>query len=217
MRAPEPDDPEWAARAFRQVGGTEYAAYGYIGRWKQPLGVKPDGTPFFPRLDAWGASVRTGLGGGLFNAEFAWYDSKEDGSGDDPRIPNSQLRFLAGYEQELVRNLTAGGQLYAERTLDYDALIASSPSPVLEPEEWRTVATLRLTHRALRDTLTSSLFVFVSPSDEDWYARPTLAWRRDDHWTFSTGLNLLGGREDHTFFGQLEDNSNGWLRLRFNY
>jgi hypothetical protein len=63
----------------------------------------------------------------------------------------------------------------------------------------------------------SSLFAFVSPTDEDFYLRPSVTWRRDDHWSFSSGLNVLGGSSDHTFFGQLEDDSNAWLRARFNY
>ena len=216
-RAPEPGGGELALRAFRTVGSTEYAAYGYRGRWKQPVGLRVDGTPWFPRLDVWGASVRTGLQRGIFNAEFAWYDSRQDDDGSDPAVPNSQLRFLVGYEQELVRNLTGATQLYTEHVRDHGALIANSPAPEREPDAWRTVATLRLTHRALRDRLVSSLFAFVSPTDEDFYLRPSVTWRRDDHWSFSSGLNLLGGSSDHTFFGQLEDDSNAWLRARFNY
>jgi hypothetical protein len=216
-RADEPGGGEFAVRLFRTVAATEYALYGYRGRWKQPLGVSESGEPRFPRLSSWGASLRTTLHKGIFNAEAAWYDSREERRGDDPRLPNSELRLLAGYEQEWVRNLTAGLQLYAERVLDYGALRASSPDPQLERDKWRNVATLRLNYRALQDTLTSSLFVFVSPSDEDWYLRPGIAWRRDDRWLYSAGLNLMGGRHEHTFFGQLEDNSNSWIRVRYYY
>ena len=216
-RADEPDSGELALRLFRTAGATEYALYGYAGRWKQPLGSGVDGEPLFPRLRTWGASVRAPLHRGIFNAEAAWYDSRDDRSGDDPAVPNSELRMLLGYEQELVRNLTAGTQLYAERIQGHDRLLAGAPDPQHARDEWRTVATLRLTWRALRDTLTSSLFVFVSPSDEDYYLRPSIAWRRDDHWLLAAGLNLFGGRYDHTFFGQLEDDSNGWLRLRYFY
>lgn len=216
-RADEPSDGELALRLYRTVAATEYALYGYRGRWKQPLGVDAGGEPFFPRLDSFGASVRTPLHKGLFNAETAWYNSRGNPRREDLQVPNSELRLLVGYEQELVRNLTMGTQLYAERIQNHDRLIARSPDPERERGPWRTVATLRLTLRALQDTLTSSLFVFASPSDEDYYLRPSLAWRRDDHWLFSAGLNIFGGRHEHTFFGQLEDNSNGWLRLRYYY
>ena len=216
-RADAPSDDELALRLFRTVEGTEYALYGYLGRWKQPLGVDEQGGLQFPRLHAWGASIRLPLHEGLFNAEAAWYDSRDDGDGDDPAVPNSELRMLLGYEQELVRNLTAGTQLYAERIQHHDRLIANSPDPQTEREQWRSVVTLRLTHRALQDTLSSSFFIFLSPSDEDFYMRPSVAWRRDDQWLFSAGVNIFGGREDYTFFGQLEDNSNAWVRIRYHY
>ena len=216
-KADEPTNGELAIRLFRTIESTEYALYGYSGRWKQPVGMRADGELVFPKLRTLGASVRMPFHKGLLNAETAWYESREDRAGDDPGIPNSELRLLVGYEQELVRNLTAGTQLYAERIQHHGRLLASSSDPEHERDQWRTVATLRLTYRALRDTLTSSVFVFVSPSDEDLYLRPSIAWRRDDHWLFSAGLNVFGGRDEHTFFGQLEDNSNGWLRLRYFY
>jgi hypothetical protein len=216
-RVDEPSTGEIALRLFRTVGATEYALYAYRGRYKQPLAVGPEGLPRFPRLQSWGASARTPLHRGLFNVEAAWYDSRDDRDGTDPGTPNSELRLLAGYEQELVRNLTAGTQLYAERIQHHDRLMAASPDPDRERDQWRTVATLRLTYRAWQDTLTSSLFVFASPSDEDFYLRPSISWRRDDHWMFSAGLNVFGGRREHTFFGQLEDNSNGWARVRYYY
>jgi hypothetical protein len=217
-RAEEPDSGELALRLFRTLGPTEYALYGYLGRWKQPVGIDAaTGMPRFPRLRTWGASIRTPMHRGLVNAELAWYDSRDDRSGEDPLTPNSELRMLVGYEQELVRNLTAGTQLYAERIQHHDRLIANSPDPERARDQWRSVATLRLTYRALQDALTSSLFVFASPSDEDYYLRPSVSWRRDDHWTFSGGLNVFGGSEEYTFFGQLEDNSNAWVRVRYHY
>jgi hypothetical protein len=216
-RADEPSTGEVAIRLFRTIEAVEYAAYGYAGRWKQPLGVDAEGLPRFPRLRSFGASVRRPFYRGLLNAEFSWYDSRDDRDGDDPATPNSELRLLLGYEQELVRNLNAGTQFYAERIQHHDRLLANSPDPEHERERWRTVVTLRVTHRAMQEKLTTSVFVFASPTESDYYLRPSVAWRRDDQWLFAGGLNLFGGSEDHTFFGQLEDNSNAWVRVRYHY
>jgi len=216
-RADEPDTGELALRLFRTVEAVEYAAYGYVGRWKQPLGVDATGMPRFPRLRSIGASMRRPFYRGLLNAEFSWYDSYDDRDGDDPATPNSELRALLGYEQEVVRNLTLGTQFYVERIQHHDRLLENSPDPESERERWRTVATLRLTHRALQDKLTSSMFLFVSPSESDYYLRPSVSWRRDDQWLFAGGLNLFGGSDDYTFFGQLEENTNAWVRVRYNY
>jgi len=216
-RADEPSTGELAIRLFRTIEAVEYAAYGYSGRWKQPLGVDAEGRPRFPRLRSFGASVRRPFYRGLLNAEFSWYDSRDDRDGDDPATPNSELRLLLGYEQELVRNVNAGAQFYAERIQHHDRLMANSPDPEHERERWRTVVTLRVTHRAMQEKLTTSVFVFASPTESDYYLRPSIAWRRDDQWLFAGGLNLFGGSEDHTFFGQLEDNSNAWVRVRYHY
>lgn len=215
--AVEPRSYELAVRLYRTVRGVEYAAYGYHGYFKQPTAIDADGRLTFAPLTSLGASVRLPLWSGLFNAEFAWYDSRDDGDGDDPRVPNSQVRFLAGFERELVANFTAGFQYYLEHTRDHDALLANSPTPQFEPDEYRHVLTNRLTYRIDQDRWTLSLFTFLSPSDEDFYLRPSVTYRQSDEWQFTTGGNWFGGRKDHTFFGQLEDNSNLYVRIRYNY
>lgn len=211
------DSGELALRLFKRVGATEYALYGYRGYFKQPTAVSPQGRPTFAPMDAVGASVRTPLAGGIANAEASWYESRDDGNGDAPRIPNSQARWLVGYERELVTNFTGAVQYYGERIADYGALRASAPDPDVLPEKWRSLLTLRLTYRARRDTLTFGMFSFYSPSDEDYHLRPTVSWRLSDTWQITGGANLFGGDAPHTFFGQLEDNSNVYLRLRRYY
>ncbi len=215
--AVEPSSYELALRAYRTIRGVEYAAYAYRGYFKQPTAVDADGRLTFAPLTSLGASVRLPLWSGLANAEFAWYDSRDDGRGDDPLVPNSQFRLLAGFEREAATNFTVGLQYYLEHTLDHDRLLASSPWPGFEPEQWRHVLTNRLTWRLDQDRWTVSLFTFFSPSDEDVYLRPAVSFRQSDEWQFAAGGNWFGGREDYTFFGQLEDNSNLYFRVRYNY
>jgi hypothetical protein len=208
---------EFALRLFRSVNGTELAAYFYRGFFKQPTAVRNDGRAGFAPLNAYGASIRRPWGPGLVSSEFAWYDSRDDSDGSNPNLPNSQLRFLAGYEWEARPNFTVGLQYYVERTLDHDALIDNSPWPGVEPDEYRHLLTNRLTWRLARDRYTLSLFTFFSPSDSDAYLRPSFTYRRDDHWQWVAGANLFGGQDPHTFFNQLQDASNVYLRLRYNY
>jgi hypothetical protein len=221
LDAEEPDDDfgngEFSLRLFRSVGGTELAAYFYRGFFKQPTALTDDLQATFAAMSAYGTSIRRPLGPGLVAGEFAWYDSRDDGSGSDPYTPNSQLRYLAAYEWEARPNFTVGLQYYVEQTLDYDRLLENSLFPGFEPDEYRQVITNRLTWRLARDRYTLSLFTFWSPSDADYYLRPAFTWRRDDHWQFVGGANLFGGEEPHTFFNQLQDASNLYLRLRYNY
>ena len=208
---------EFAVRLFRTVDGAEYAVYGYHGFFKQPNALTAGFEPTFAPLDVWGASLRRPAGPGLFNVELAYYDSRDDSNGTDALLPNSQLRVLAAFEWEAKQNFTVSFQYYLEQTLHYSELVSNSFAPQLEPEEYRQILTNRLTYRAGMDRFTWSLFTFFSPSDKDFYVRPALSYRHSDQWTLVAGANLFGGDKPQTFFSQLQDASNVYLRLRFHY
>jgi len=148
--------------------------------------------PSFVPMNSYGASIRRPIGRGIANVETSYYASRR---GDD------QLRFLLGYEWEARPNVTVGLQYYLESTAETD----------------RHLLTNRLTYRAGRDKHTWSLFTFYSPSDDDFYVRPVYSYRHSDRWSLTAGANLFGGSNDHTFFNQLADASNAYLRVRFMY
>lgn len=208
---------EFALRVFRTIEGREYALYAYRGFFKQPNALTPSLEPTFAPLTSLGASLRRPLGRGLFNVEAAFYSSRDDGAGTNPLLPNDQARLLAGYEWEARPNFTVGLQYYLEWTLDHDSLISNSPFPDVEPDERRHLLTNRLTYRGGRDKHTLSLFTFYSPSDGDFYIRPGYTYRHSDQWSLSTGGNLFGGNDRHTFFNQLRDASNVYVRVRYHY
>ena len=211
------DDTEYAIRLFKTTGSTEWAVYGYYGFYKQPSALTADGELTFAPLSSVGASVRQPLLGGIGYLESAWYHSRDEQNGSGPVLPNDQIRLLLGYERELLTNLTGNVQYYLEKTLDYDALIANSPWPQFEPEEYRHLLSARLTWRTRQDRLIWSLFTFYAPTDKDYYLRPQISYRADDNWLLTAGASLFGGPDDHSFFGQLENNSSLFFRLRYNF
>ncbi len=204
---------EFATRLAGNARGTEWALYGYRGFQKQPNALSATGLPEFTRLDVFGASVRGNLGTGLANAEIAWHLA-EDSTGDDPLKPNDQFRFLLGYERELLPRLTLGLQYYLEQTQDYSSMTKASASPY-NPAKNRYLYTLRLNYRMLQDNLIGSLFTYYSPSDDDYFIRPTVTYRFNDNLNMVVGANLFGGEKAHTFFGQFEDASNVYGRVRY--
>jgi hypothetical protein len=212
-------DDEWAVRLHRLLGGWELAAYGYRGFWKSPEGFDPvTGRPRFPQLDVWGASARGTLGRGVLSAEFAWYDSREDAAGSNPFVPNSEQRFLVGWDQELVADLSLGLQYYVERTADHSRLLATWPEGVgRPPDRHRHLVTTRLTWLTHGQNVTWSAFVFASPSDRDAYLRGSWSWKPTDRWTVSAGFNAFEGREEDSFFGQFESNTNAWTAIRYGF
>ncbi len=211
-------DGEFALRLYKNVGAYELALYGYRGYFKQPRGADPaSGRPYFPRLNVYGASARGTLAGGIANLEFAWRDSREDSDGDDPRVANSEYRFLAGYERELITNLTLGLQYYLEWTADYDRLIAASAAPRFEQSERRHTLTARLTYRMLNDKLKWSLFAFHSPDENDTLAMPQVEYRHSDTLSFAAGFNIFDAERPYTFLGKFEQDSNVYVRMRYSF
>lgn len=212
------EDFELAARVSKNIEGYELALYGYRGFWKSPVGFNPSsGRAASTRLNSYGASVRGSLQGGVFNLEAGYYDSRADRDGDDPSQPNSEIRYLLGYERELAKELTGSAQFYLEQLLNYADYKSSLSVGQERRDQFRQVLTLRLTKLLMQQNLTLSLFSYFSPTDEDFYLRPTLKYKLTDSWLLTAGGNLFGGAESHTFFAQLEDNSNIYAGLRYSF
>lgn len=211
-------DDEVALRIYKNIRGYECALYLYDGFWKDPKGFDPitqRGT--FPELSVVGASVRGMVGSGIGNIEVGYYDSADDRSGVDNLVPNSQFRFLAGYEQEIARDFTAGLQYYLEFMDDYGAYQRNQPAGAPFADKDRHVVTLRLTKLLLQQNLTLSLFAYWSPSDRDGYLRPNVNYKITDSLAVEGGGNVFLGEERHTFFGQFEDNSNVYAGIRYSF
>lgn len=212
------EDDELSARLYRRVESYELALYGYHGFWKSPGGFEPSsqkGT--FPRLSVYGASVRGPVLSGIGNLETGYYDSRDDRSGDNVLVRNSEVRFLAGYEREIVRDLTGGLQYYVEKMVDYDDYRSTLPSSALPQDEYRQLITLRLTQFLMSQNLRLSFFTFYSPTDKDAYPRASANYKVNDAWQVEAGTNFFFGDDKRSFFAQFEDNSNVYAALRYSF
>ena len=214
-------DSEYALRVSKNMGGYELALYGYHGFWKTPEGVDmsdpADIRLVYPELSVYGASVRGTLFAGIGNIEFGYYDSRSDRSGSNPGIRNSEIRFLAGYEQELGRDFTGGVQYYLEWKQDYDRYRQNLASGTPAADEYRHLLTVRLTKLLMNQNLILSIFSYYSPSDNDAYIRTNARYKLTDRLSAEIGANIFFGSYDHTFFGQFEDNTNAYAGLRASF
>ncbi len=200
-------DGEWALRLHKIVKGVEYDVYGYRGFWKTPEGFTREARFFFPRLSVLGASLRTPLLSGIFNAEYGHYFSGEQKADRGAIIRNSEDRWLIGFEKEVAKNFTLGGQFYVEYINDFDNYLVDFGHLALR-KEWRTLFSLRLEYLALGQNLRLSCFHFYSPSDRDVYLKYSLYYKPDDDLQFEMGTNIFSGKNRFSFFGQLETNTN---------
>ncbi len=225
VRTDKPDnwfsDDEWALRVSKNVGGYELAAYGYWGYWKSPGGFDTSTSKYtFPKLNVYGASARGQIGKGIGNIEMGYYDSRDDQSGDDPFIDNSQMRYLIGYEQdlpEIAPDFTVGLQYYVEQTLNYGDYKRTLPAGNKAAEEYRHLLTFRITKLYWNQNLICSLFTYFSPSDKDVYMRPNINYKVTDNLAVEAGANLFFGDYPHTFFGQFENNTNIYTAVRYSF
>ena len=211
-------DDELALRLYRTVAGFELAAYFYDGFWKSPVGYDTAlSENTFPQLQVIGASLRGPVGPGLLNVELGYYDSNEDPTGSDPNIPNSQTRWLIGYEMEVARETTLGLQYYQEIRDDQAAYLAALPTGMTARPETRDVLTARLTRSFLDQRLIANLFVADSPSGKDGYVRASLSYSVSDALRLNVGINHFYGDTEQTFYGQFQDDSNAYVGLRFGF
>lgn len=214
---------ELALRLYRQLGGFDVSVYAYRGFWRTP-GLRPDTpaaptrvTVFFPALSVYGLSAQGHALGGVVSLEAGYYRSRDDEAGDDPAIPNSQVRFLVGYQKQLWPDFTLGMQYYGEVMEDHGTYRRTLPPGFPVQQAYRDLVTLRLTQLLQHQTWTLALFAFASPTDKDFLVQPAVAYKLSDRLSLTVGANLFGGAEETTFFGQFDANDNVYVAVRFDF
>ncbi|GAB2680168.1 hypothetical protein [Aliiglaciecola aliphaticivorans] len=212
-----PESPEYALRYYKSIGSSEIAIYGYDGFHKSPSSLTSEGQAYFSKLNVYGASVVSPAFAGLIKAEFAYYASKDDSQGSEPLIPNDQSRYLVGYEQEVIKDLTASIQWYLEHTHDYSELKLNSLTPEYDPNRSRIVVTQQFIYRLMQQTLTINAFNFYSTSDHDGFLKLRADYSPVDQWQVAGGINLFYGDDNHTFYNQFEDASNLYASFKYFY
>ncbi len=218
VNADRPNQDEWALRLYKNIGANELAIYAYDGFWKSPAGVNAiTGKAVYPRMRSIGSSLRRPFFSGIANIEMGYYHSRDAQNGKNPLIKNSEFRLLAGYEQELIRNLTVGLQYYVELMQDYHNYQKTLPAGLPVRDESRHVLTTRLTWQTMNQNLIWSLFSYYSPSDQDAYLRPNVHYKISDHWSAEIGGNFFIGEKQHSFFSQFQKNNNVYASFRFGF
>jgi hypothetical protein len=210
------ENSEFALRMSRYVGNYTIALYGYRGFYKTPMGITGPHA-FHPKLNVYGASARGGVLSGVAWLEGGLYDSRQDRDGDNPLIPNSTLRYLAGFERQVATDLNVGVQYYGELMMDHDTYMETLPQGAPEQDEVRHLLTLRVEKMLKYQTIRLSGFAFYSPSDEDFYFRPFISYKLSDEIEVVGGANIFYGEESTTQFGQFDSNDNVYARLRYSF
>ena len=217
------DRPEIALRAYRDLAGLDLSLYGYHGFYRQPA-IRLDAplaptrlTLWYPELTVLGGSLQGGVLGGVLSLETGLYASGDDQAGDNPLIPNSQTRFLVGYQRQYWEDFTVGLQYYGERMLGYGAYRASLPPGMPSEERLHDLVSVRLTQLLRHQTVKLSLFAFWGLSSADYLLNPEAKVNLTDQVWVALGANLFGGGEPWSQFGQLDRNDAMYLQSRYEF
>jgi hypothetical protein len=214
---------ETALRIYRDVAGFDTSLYYYNGYSRQPS-IMPDNpvtptklTLFYPKLNVYGASLQGRAFDGVISLEAGYYDLREDQSGDNPMVPNSQTRYLVGYQRQLWEDFTIGLQYYGEYMEDYSAYVQNLPSCFPQEKRLHQLASIRLTQFMLHQTLRLSFFAFYGLSDGDYMLNPEVKYNLTDSLWIAVGANSFGGGKPWSQFGQFAKDDNVYTQLRYEF
>ena len=218
----KPGQGEVGLRIYRDVAGYDAALYLYRGFQRTPS-MRPDSMTaptkigvFYPQLSVYGASVSGRAGEGVLSLEAAYYDSREDRSGKDFAVPNSQTRLLAGYQIQPAEDLSLGLQYYAEAMNDYGAYLAAVPAGFPVEKRWSHTVTARLTQFFRHQTLRLSAYASYNAGSGEHFVNPELRYSFTDKMWGAVGANFFGGKPWGQF-GQLSRDDNVYLQVRYEF
>lgn len=214
---------ETALRVYRDVAGFDTSLYYYHGFSRQPA-VMPDNpvtptklTLFYPELSVYGASVQGRALDGVLSLETGYYDSRQDRQGADPMIPNSQMRYLIGYQRQLWEDFTLGLQYYSEYMQDHSAYVQNLPAGFPQEKRLHQLTSVRLMQFMIHQTLRLSFFAFYGLSDRDYLLNPEVKYNLTDAVWIALGGNVFGGGKPWGQFGQFAKNDNMYIQMRYEF
>jgi hypothetical protein len=217
------DNPELALRLYRQFWGYDISFYTYRGYWRSPGQLADDPvnpvrvTHFFPALSTYGFSAQGQALRGVISFEAGYYDSRDDRGGDNVAIPNSQTRFLVGYQKQLSEDATLGFQYYAEIMMGHTEYETALPAGFVQQKKYHDIVTASIRRFLKHQTWELAIFAFYSPAERDYLIQPRATYRVSDKFSSVLGANLFGGKRNTTFFGQFGRNDNIYLTLRYDF
>src|SRR3990172_5279325 len=176
-----------------------------------------DTSLYYPELSVYGASLQGRALDGVFSFETGYYDSRQDRQGTDPMIPNSQTRYLIGYQRQFWEDFTVGLQYYGEYMQDYSAYVQNLPTGFPLEKRLHQLATVRLTQFLMHQTMRLSFFAFYGLSDGDYMLNPEAKYNLTDSIWIAVGGNVFGGGKPWSQFGQFAKDDNVYCQIRYEF
>jgi hypothetical protein len=165
--------------------------------------------PKHHRLTVFGLECSRPWSDFVFRGEAAYYLGRyyaTDSLTDDP-VPKDTLKWLGGVDWTPGNDWTVTAQLTGTLILDHEDRLAERAHDLL--------ATLNLSKKLLRQTLTLSSMLYYRLNDNEIYDRLKVEYALTDAFHLSVGADIFCG--DDGPYGQYRDNTQVWLRGRYNF
>ncbi|MCJ2163391.1 MULTISPECIES: DUF1302 family protein [unclassified Pseudodesulfovibrio] len=124
-----------------------------------------------------------------------------------PKRKNS-VKWLAGVDWTPGDDWSVIFQLFEEEILDYES--------VLSANQHDFTATLNISKKLLRQTLTLSCMVYFNVNDQDSFVRTKADYEMADGVHFLLGTDMFNGRQSGSY-GQYHDNSQVWVKAKYSF
>lgn len=235
---PETNTLEWGQYATRYrdtFGSVDLGLVYYHGFLKQPsvtltsTGGSPETFGLgdqiildYDRVNVFGLEYAAVLGGFNTRAEAAYYLT-EDIEGDDPRLTNNSVQYLAGVDRDLpLSNLNVNLQgvgTYYLRSSEIEANVEERMSydfQYNEDGEYTShILSLALTDSYANENVKPEVAVSYGVENEDWYINPSVEFSLLDDVKLFAEVAIFHG--DEGYFGQYDDNDFAQVRLEYSY
>ena len=181
--------------------------YSYYNDSIMNLHLKPE----HHRLGFLGIGFSKSLGEFILRGESAFYIEKKFSPVIEQLqtglIEKNSIIYLAGIDWYPGNEWTITGQFSDEYIFNY--------SNSIENSEHTYISTLGISKNICRSTLKLSTFAYVGINEGDFFDRTSIDYAISDNIHVSAGLDWFYG--ENGVFGQYKDNSELWLKAKFNF
>ncbi len=170
-------------------------------------------TPEYERMHLIGGSMVNVLWDTVVRAEVAAYldgcYNVDDITVSDMVVQKDSLNYALAFERDLF-DITWLAQGAQRVILDYDDAISD--------EQISTTLTLRGSkHLNDEETIELTVTGIYRVHDEDYALRSKIEYDLTDSWRLTGGIDLFGGGDDYSFFGQFDENDRLYAEVRYSF
>jgi hypothetical protein len=168
---------------------------------------------FYPqhhRLTVFGLEFSRPWSDFVFRGEAAYYKGRYYEKTDitDNPVQKDAIKWLVGVDWSPGNDWSLIAQLTGTTILDYQ--------PDLADSRHSPMATLNVSKKLMRQTLTLSNMVYYRIEDNDFFNRVKAKYEIMDNVNLQAGIDIFYG-PDNGSFGCYQDNTQVWMKLRYSF